>query len=114
VRVVKGQFGAAEVHPRAGYMAIVDRLVERGARDVAVATHDAALLKAALGRLDAARIPHEAEFLHGLPMREPLRAVGGDARVYVPYGAAFLPYALEELRRHPSRAAWLLRDALRG
>src|SRR4051794_20944453 len=114
VRVVKGQFGAAEVHPRAGYMAVLDALVEHGARHVAVATHDPALLKAAMNRLDAARVPPEAELLHGLPMREPLRAVGGDARVYVPYGAAFLPYALDELRRHPRRAAWLLRDALRG
>ena len=113
MRVVKGQFGAAEVHPRAGFMAVIAALAGR-ARHVAVATHDTALLKAALGRLDAAGTPHEAELLHGLPMREPLRAVGGDARVYVPYGAAFLPYALDEVRRHPRRAAWLLRDALRG
>jgi proline dehydrogenase len=89
---------------------VIAALAEHGARHVAVATHDTDLLKAALGRLDAAGIPHEAELLHGLP----LRAVGGDARVYVPYGAAFLPYALDELRRHPARAAWLLRDALRG
>jgi proline dehydrogenase len=114
VRVVKGQFGEAEVHPRAGFMAVVAALAERGARHVAVATHDPQLLKAALGRLDAAATPHEAELLHGLPMREPLRAVGGDARVYVPYGAAFLPYALDEVRRDPRRAVWLLRDALRG
>jgi proline dehydrogenase len=114
VRVVKGQFGAPEVHPRAGYMAVVDALVEHGAPHVAVATHDPALLTAAVNRLDAARIPHEAELLYGLPMREPLRAVGGDARVYVPYGAAFLPYALHELRRRPSRLGWLLRDTLRG
>jgi hypothetical protein len=114
VRVVKGQFGAPEVHPRAGFMAVVDALVVHGARHVAVATHDPALLKAGMNRLDAAGVPHEAELLHGLPMREPLRAVGGDARIYVPYGAAFLPYALDELRRHPQRAAWLLRDALRG
>jgi CelD/BcsL family acetyltransferase involved in cellulose biosynthesis len=114
VRAVKGQFGEAEVHPRAGYMAVVDALAEHGARHVAVATHDPQLLKAALGRLDAAGIAHEAELLHGLPMREPLRAVGGDARVYVPYGAAFLPYALDEVRRNPRRVAWLVRDALRG
>lgn len=103
VRVVKGQFASGDdVDPRAGFLALVDRLAERGV-PTAVATHDAALAAEALRR---AHEP-ELEQLYGL------RPVPGDARLYVPYGRAYLPYAVRQLRRRPRVAWWLLRDLLR-
>ena len=51
------------------------------------------------------------ELLYGLPMRGPLDqadrlAVG--VHVYVPYGKAYLPYALSESARNPRIAWWLV------
>lgn len=99
VRVVKGQFGEDEVDPREGFVAVVDALHERGVR-IAVATHDRELAREALRRAPGA----ELEQLYGLP------PVDQDARVYVPYGHAYLPYALRRLRENPRMAWWLLRD----
>jgi proline dehydrogenase len=31
-------------------------------------------------------------------------------RVYVPYGQAFLPYAMSQLKQNPRIAWWLVRD----
>jgi proline dehydrogenase len=100
VRVVKGQFPSDDdVDPRAGFLAVVERLAERGVR-IAVATHDRALADEALRRAPDA----EVEQLYGL------RPLGLPARVYVPYGTAYLPYAVKQLRRNPRIAWWLLRD----
>ncbi|HEY7727895.1 MAG TPA: proline dehydrogenase [Candidatus Eisenbacteria bacterium] len=119
VRVIKGQWEDPH-HPhrdaRAGFLEVVARL--RGSAVlVGVATHDAALGREALRRLREAGTPCEVELLHGLPMRLML-AVAREAevpvRVYVPYGAAWLPYALSTLRREPTRALWLLKDAVVG
>jgi len=100
VRVVKGQFPSSDdVDARAGFLAVVGRLAELGV-PTSVATHDAALAAEALRR---AHDP-ELEQLYGL------RPVPGPARLYVPYGRAYLPYALRQLRRRPRIAWWLLRD----
>jgi hypothetical protein len=31
-------------------------------------------------------------------------------RVYVPYGAGYIPYAIKQLRRHPRIAWWIIKD----
>src|SRR5262245_33560117 len=73
VRVVKGQFPSRdEMDPRAGFMAVVDRLAGR-ARLVGVATHDASLAQMALDHLISAGTPCESELLYGLPSRRSLR-----------------------------------------
>lgn len=119
VRVVKGQFAddeRAEMDPRDGVLAIVDRLAGR-ARHVAVATHDPSLAERALGTLRAAATPCELELLFGLPLFEPMRVaakLGVSTRLYVPYGDAWLPYALSQARANPRVLWWAARDLTRG
>ena len=64
---------------------MIDRLAGR-APLVAVATHDPCLAR-------AARVP---------------------ARIYVPYGAAWVPYCLSQVRQNPRLLWWALRDATLG
>lgn len=117
VRVVKGQWAdpaAPEVDANTGYLQVVDRLAGR-ARAVAIATHDPRLARAALMRLLAAGTPCEHEQLFGLPMRTVsalARELGVPVRVYIPFGSAWLPYALSQLARKPGTLWWLLRDAM--
>jgi proline dehydrogenase len=118
VRVVKGQWnesGDAAREPRAGFMAVIERLAGR-ARHVAVATHDPWLAARALERLQAARTPCELELLYGLPTRDVVaiaHRLGVAVRVYTPYGEAFLPYAIRYARQNPRIMWWLLKDACR-
>ncbi len=95
-------------------MQIIEVLAGRATR-VAVASHDVPLVDTAVARLQRAGTPCEIELLYGLPMRESRAqalAHGLDVNVYVPYGKAFLPYALSRLRSQPRVVWWLLRDLL--
>jgi len=116
VRVVKGQWPdplQPDIEPRAGFERVVGSLAGRAAQ-VAVATHDAPLVRAALGLLAAAGTRCELELLHGLPRRQALAAAAPfavPARIYVGYGYSFVPYAVGGLLDDPRRLLWLLRDA---
>jgi proline dehydrogenase len=118
VRVVKGQWPdplAPDLDPRAGYMEVVRRLAGR-ARHVAVATHDLTTAKRAIETLLAAGTPTTLELLYGLPSRRQIelaRQLSVPVRVYIPYGVAYLPYCLAQMKRNPRIAWWLVRDALR-
>jgi proline dehydrogenase len=119
VRVVKGQWACAvrpDLDPRAGFLAVVDRLAGR-ASEVAVATHDAALAREALGRLQRAGTRCELELLCGLPRRDVL-AVARDltvpVRMYIPFGEAWLPYALGQVARQPRMLWWATRDTIQA
>jgi proline dehydrogenase len=104
VRVVKGMWAGPDERDAAdGFLSVVDRLAGR-ARFVAVATHDRPLAAAALERLRAAGTPYELEQLYGLPLAEP------PARLYLPYGNAWLPYALSRFRPRPRTLWWFARD----
>jgi proline dehydrogenase len=117
VRVVKGQWAdplQPDLDLRTGFLNVIDRLAGR-ARCVAVATHDPALACEALWRLRAAGTPCELELLYGLPQKAVLRAVKDlrvPVRIYVPYGEAWLPYRLSQVRKNPRILWWVLRDAL--
>ena len=117
VRVVKGQWtdpADPQRDMRAGFLEVIDRLSGR-ANHVAVASHDLPLASEAIRRLQAAGTPCSLELLYGLPMRASLdwaMAHAIPARVYVAYGAAYLPYALGRLKQNPRMAWWLLRDML--
>lgn len=120
VRVVKGQFPdvdePAGFDRRRGFLDVVERLAGRAAH-VSVATHDAALAEAALRKLLAAGTPCDLEVLYGLAWRKPVaaaRRLGVPARIYIPYGAAYLPYCLKEARRSPRMMLRALADSLRG
>ena len=117
VRVVKGQWVDTEDperDPRAGFLEVIDRLAGK-AQGVAVATHDPALAREALMRLRAGSTPCELELLFGLPARK-LLPVAMDlavpVRYYIPYGSAWLPYAMGQLKKNPRIAWWAIRDVL--
>lgn len=119
VRVVKGEWpdpDAPRTDARAGFLAVVDALAGRAA-EVAIATHDPALAREALRRLQAAGTRCELELLHGLPRRAVLaqaQALGVPVRLYIPFGTPWRPYALRKLGENPRIAAWLLHDVLTG
>ena len=107
VRVVKGQWPDPADRARdlrSGFLELVDRLAG-GRAPVAIATHDVPLAAEAIRRLAAAGTPCSLELLFGLPLGgaiELARSRGLAVRVYVPYGAAYLPYALGRLRQNPA------------
>jgi proline dehydrogenase len=119
VRVVKGQWAdpaAPSVDPRQGVLALVDRLAGR-AREVAVASHDAPLARAAVLRLREAGTPVEMELLLGLPSQAALkvaRELAVPVRMYVPFGVSWLPHALEHIQKNPYIAWWAVVDATVG
>jgi proline dehydrogenase len=117
VRVVKGQW-PDPIDPKRsmhdGYLQVIDALVGR-ARHVAVATHDVPLAIESIRRLRAAGTSCGMELLYGLPMPPSLEAADWLAvgvHVYVPYGRAYLPYALSRVRSNPRILWWLMRDAI--
>jgi proline dehydrogenase len=119
IRVVKGQWSDPEDPDRdlrQGFLEVIDRLAGRG-RLVAVATHDFALARKALTRLLAAQTPCELELLYGLPIKQGLglaRELKVPARIYVPFGLAWLPYALSQAQANPRVYWWVIRDFLAG
>jgi proline dehydrogenase len=119
VRVVKGQWGDPRepgIDARAGFLRIIDRLAGQ-AREAAVATHDPGLARDALGRLRARGTACELELLFGLPLRPIIpvaKEMGVPVRIYVPYGHAWLPYAIGQVRKNPRIAFWVVRDLLSG
>jgi proline dehydrogenase len=118
VRVVKGQWAdpAADFDPQHGFLDVIDALAGEAAL-VAVATHQPALAAAAVRRLLSAGTACEMELLYGLPSRAALKVaaeLGVPVRYYLPYGHAWLPYALRQARRDPRILWWVLRDASRN
>jgi proline dehydrogenase len=118
VRVVKGQWAdpSAAVDPHAGFLDVIDALAG-GAGPVAVATHQPVLAEAAIRKLQSGGTPCEMELLYGLPSRAVLKVAGELAvpvRYYLPYGHAWLPYALRQATRDPRILWWVLRDASRN
>ena len=108
VRIVKGQWPDPDYKARderERFLDIVDAVAE--AAHVGIATHDRALAAAAIRRLG--RVEHER--LLGLPWRG---ADLGPTRIYVPFGHAYLPYAIARAREHPRLALWVARDVIRG
>jgi proline dehydrogenase len=116
VRVVKGQWPDPEAPVtdlRKGFLDVVGQLAGQ-ARHVAVASHDPVVVRAALERLRSAGTPCELELLFGLPARHVLpvaQDLGVRVRMYVPYGHAWLPYALRQVRKNPRIAFWVIRDS---
>jgi proline dehydrogenase len=118
VRVVKGQWADPEaaVDPHSGFLDVI-RALAGGTAPVAVATHEPVLAAAAIRKLQTAATPCELELLYGLPSRAVLkvaRDLAVPVRYYLPYGHAWLPYALRQARRDPRILWWVLRDASRN
>jgi len=119
VRVVKGEWvdpHHPDVDLRAGFLEVIDRLAGR-ARHVGVATHDAELAREAVRRLQAAGTPCEIEQLFGLPLKASIQVaheMNAPVRLYVPYGNAWVPYCLSQIRKRPRILWWIAQDALFG
>lgn len=119
VRVVKGEWPDPEepgMDLREGYLRVIRRLSGRAAF-VGVATHDAPLAAEAMRILAEAGTPFEQEFVYPLPIEPALREgarYGMGARLYIPYGGAWLPYSLKRAFRKPKTFYWLARDLLSG
>jgi proline dehydrogenase len=117
IRVVKGQWQDPDdpnMDLREGFNRVVDRLLGIP-HPVAIATHDPHAARAALERLCKSDTQCELELLFGLRCREVTHIandLGVPIRVYLPYGYAWLPYALKQVVRNPRTARWLLRDLL--
>jgi proline dehydrogenase len=118
VRVVKGQWQdneGPEVDLRTGYLNVIDRLSGHPAH-VSVATHDPVLAREAIQRLRSRNTPCGLELLLGLPSRHMLKlanSLSAPVRFYVPYGHAWLPYALRQVKRNPRVLFWMAKDVLR-
>lgn len=120
VRLVKGAYKepATIAHTRmneirASFLRLLDRLLREG-RDTAIATHDAVLIQAAidLARRNAPAGRFEFQMLLGIrpDLQQRLLAEGYGVRIYVPFGAEWLPYTLRRVRERP----WYLWLAFRS
>lgn len=92
-------------------------LLERGATRVGIATHDAALIEAALTSIRDLGVPkerYEFQMLLGVTekMRGELVADGHPLRVYVPFGKEWYAYSSRRLRENPKIAGHVMRNLL--
>ena len=119
IRVVKGQWPDPEdpsIDLREGYLRIIDRIAGRAAF-VGVATHDAPLAAKAMKILADAGTPFEQEFVYPLPIDDALKEgakYGVGARLYIPYGAAWLPYSVKRAIKDPKVLYYLAKDMVQG
>jgi proline dehydrogenase len=99
---------------RANFIRCLEALVEQGSY-VAIATHDEALIQAALRIVQAAGLgPDEYEFQMLLGVRperaDELVADGHRVRVYVPYGTHWYEYSVRRLQENPKMAGYVAAD----
>lgn len=86
---------------------------------VGMATHDEALIATLIAWLRRERIDplrFEFQMLLGVcePLRERLRAMGFQVRVYVPYGRDWYGYSTRRIKENPRIAGYVLRALLSG
>lgn len=124
IRLVKGAYlepadiaYAHKAEVDANYRRLMTRLLEAGAYP-ALATHDPAILGAAVAAARAGRIgPERFEFqmLYGIrrDLQMSLRRQGWRVRVYIPYGAEWYPYFMRRLAERPANVLFLLRNLWR-
>jgi CelD/BcsL family acetyltransferase involved in cellulose biosynthesis len=116
VRLVKGQWpdlAEPDIDSSRNFLDLIDILARRVPM-VAVASHDVELAKDSLLKLKQSRTPCELEQLFGLPLRikDVAKPLGVTLRVYVPYGYAYVPYALSGIKKRPAILSWMVRDLL--
>jgi proline dehydrogenase len=100
---------------RRSFVAALEALLEAGCH-VAVATHDEALIRASLERVDGlAPDAYELQMLLGVRERRAseLVAAGHRLRVYVPYGRRWYEYSLRRLQENPKLAGQVAADVVR-
>jgi proline dehydrogenase len=108
-RLTKGEFksigSSDERDPLKGFLALVDRLAGN-VPEIAVATHDYALAREAIGRCKRARSSVQLELLFGMPTGEMIalsREMEVPVRFYVPYGDTLLIYGIRRFLANPHK-----------
>lgn len=101
----------------ASFLRLLEQLFDQGSY-VGIATHDRALVDAALGIIQARGLEpdrYEFQMLLGVSgdVRRRLIASGHRLRVYVPYGRAWYAYCVRRLKENPSIAGYVARDVAR-
>lgn len=115
LRLVKGEWADPDRDPDdlpAAYLDLVRALAGRAA-PVVIASHDPALVGAALDLLIAAGTPCLLEQLRGLPRTRTMalaRARGVPVRIYNPTGPGWWPYAIDQALARPYLPGWFWRD----
>jgi len=124
VRLVKGIYVEPEEvaftrmpEINANFMLLLEQLVDQGSY-VAIATHDRALVTAAvklIERRGLGRDRYEFQMLLGVAggIGRRLISEGHRLRVYVPYGRAWYSYSVRRLKENPSIAGYVARDVVR-
>ena len=110
---VKAEVDAAFVRLTDAYLA---NMAPGGA--LAVATHDARMIRAALRCAETRNVPAgriEFQMLYGIrgDLQRSLRDQGRRVRVYVPYGSHWYPYLMRRLAERPANLWFFLRHAFR-
>jgi proline dehydrogenase len=125
VRLCKGAYDEpssvafpAKSEVDANYVAMMKLLLDCGPYP-AIATHDEAMVAAALRHTAAHEIaPDRFEFqmLYGIrrDLQKRLVDQGHRLRLYVPYGDAWYPYFMRRLAERPANVFFLLRNLLRA
>jgi len=119
VRVVKGQWEDPDKPIKdvnINYLKIIDEL-SGSTQHVRVATHDLSLAREALERLKASGTQCELELLYGLPVA-PLVSIANElnvpVRIYIAFGHAYLPYAIESFIKRPKMIIPFLKELVKG
>jgi proline dehydrogenase len=127
VRLVKGAYREPEsvaYQDKSDVDAAFVRLAERylsamtGDAWLAIATHDARMVRAAIAAATRANVPRdrfEFQMLYGIrgDLQRQLRDEGYRVRVYVPYGSHWYPYMMRRLAERPANLWFFLRSAFR-
>jgi proline dehydrogenase len=123
VRLVKGAYLepaslALQQKPDidAAYASLLERALP-GAEFTAVATHDPAMIRAALEIIGRERVPrerYEFQMLYGIAVAEQRRllAAGLPLRISAPYGPTWFSYLMRRLAERPANLTFFLRGAL--
>lgn len=123
VRLVKGAYleppdaafqDKAEID--AAYVALLERALPH-ASCTAIATHDPAMIEAALAIIERDAIPsdrYEFQMLYGIALGEQRRviAAGLPLRIAAPYGPTWFAYLMRRLAERPANLTFFLRGAL--
>ena len=104
---------------RNSYKRLLEQLFEGGATQVAIATHDPALVEHAentIRRMNISPDRYEFQMLLGVagPLRRKLIARGHSMRVYVPFGERWLDYSLRRLRENPDMLGHIVGNMFRS
>jgi proline dehydrogenase len=103
----------------ANYRSLLDSLLQpdKDGPVVAIATHDPALIDYACARIRQLAVTadrYEFQMLLGIrrDLQEKVFSQGHPLRIYVPFGAAWVPYFMRRLSERPANLSFVLRSLL--